>query len=747
MRQEEKNIRRKNTNDEDILEGFKLVWAYLSKNWKLVALIFFVTFLAGGFYIFCKMPVYQVSTSIMVKDLKKGGNILSEMSVFNEISTFDDVSTDNELDVITSLSLIKKVVAASQVNQSYRGFSFLKSEDLYGRSPIIMVDSLFDYDHQKYAYQINVEVEEDGFVDLQIMCEDTIVFDTTKAQFPLEVVTEDGPLELVCADYEKLKQFDEYEILISPTSSLAKSYQKNLNVQPMRRNSSILKLTLKTTNVDRGTKFLNNLVEFYNKSAMDEKNEVSQKTEEFISQRLEMLTKELGATEKNLESYKKREGLTDLSANAEMFFQQSAEYERQRVDNETQLNLVRYLKEYLSDDTKKGVVIPSNVGLSDNGLVTQINKYNEILLTRNRLMSSTSENNPVVSLHTSQMEALFDNIKLLLESVENGLVITQQDLDKQYEKYRSLVHNIPTQERMSIVIERQRHIQQELFILLLRKREENALALAATVNKAKVVEECHASSGPVEPKTVLVFTLCFMVASIISAIFLITKKAHTKTIESVEEYERIDATSLPLLSVVPSQKMKVKRNDDSVEAFRRLRANLTNLVKNDAGNGNVLLFSSYTPLEDVTYTAVQTALSLAASGKRCLLVGSDYSGLDENVKLNRSLNKQKLSEQIVSTSCESLELLPLDWSDTRCGDFISSDEFEQIVEQLRRDYDYVIFNSRPIEEASDVFVLNKMSDHTLYVFQIKKSLKEHLVTIDKCVEKGELKNLSIVLNS
>jgi uncharacterized protein involved in exopolysaccharide biosynthesis len=230
---------------------------------------------------------------------------------------------------------------------------------------------------------------------------------------------------------------------------------------------------------------------------MDEKNEVSKKTEEFIAQRLEMLSKELGATEKSLERYKKKEGLTDLSANAEMFFQQSAEYEHQRAENETQLNLVRYLKEYLMDDSKKGVVIPSNVGLSDQGLVTQINKYNEILLSRNRLMSSTSETNPVVSSLTTQMEALYDNIKLLLESVENGLQITQQDLRKLYDKYRGLVYNIPTQERMSIVIERQRHIQQELFVLLLRKREENALALAATVNKAKVVEECHASAVPV----------------------------------------------------------------------------------------------------------------------------------------------------------------------------------------------------------------------------------------------------------
>jgi uncharacterized protein involved in exopolysaccharide biosynthesis len=748
MRQEmDKGVKKTRIEEEDDwLDGLKLVLSYIAKNWKLVVSIFAITFILGGVYILCKMPVYQVTTSIMVKDLKKGGNILSEMFVFDEISTFDDVSTDNELDVISSLSLIKKVVAASQINLSYRGKSFFKSTDLYGNSPIVMVDSLFDYDKQLSSYIVELEVDEEGLVDLQVLSDDTVIFEAMKTTFPIEIITPEGPLELVCADFEKLKQFSEYEISIAPTASLAKLYQRNLIVQPMRRNSSILKLSLKTTSIERGTKFLNNLVELYNKSAMDEKNEVSKKTEEFIAQRLEMLSKELGATEKSLERYKKKEGLTDLSANAEMFFQQSAEYEHQRAENETQLNLVRYLKEYLMDDSKKGVVIPSNVGLSDQGLVTQINKYNEILLSRNRLMSSTSETNPVVSSLTTQMEALYDNIKLLLESVENGLQITQQDLRKQYDKYRGLVYNIPTQERMSIVIERQRHIQQELFVLLLRKREENALALAATVNKAKVVEECHASAVPVEPKAVLIFTLCFFFAGILSASLLFTKKARTKTIESVEEYERIEATQQPLLSVIPSLKNGGRKTE---EAIRRLRANLFSLMQKEEKqeDGYVISFISYRSGEGSTHTVQSTAKAMAAIGKTTLMIGADFPESEERVALENINSLEKLSKAIRNTQDEGVALLPVDWDDTRWGDFISSDQFAQMVKELRKKYDFVMFDSRPIEETSDAFVLNKISDQTLYVFQIKKSLKKDLKEIDKCVEKGELNNISIVVNS
>lgn len=749
MRQEmDKGVKRTRVEEEDDwLDGLKLVLSYIAKNWKLVVSIFAITFLLGGIYILCKMPVYHVSTSIMVKDLKKGGNILSEMFVFDEISTLDDVSTDNELDVISSLSLIKKVVAASQINLSYKGKSFFKSTDLYGNSPIVMVDSLFDYDKQHSAYLVELEVDEEGLVDLQVLSDDTVMFEAKKSSFPIEIITPEGPLELVCADFEKLKEFSEYEVAIAPTASLAKVYQRNLIVQPMRRNSSILKLSLKTTSIERGTKFLNNLVELYNKSAMDEKNEVSKKTEEFIAQRLEMLSKELGATEKSLERYKKKEGLTDLSANAEMFFQQSAEYEHQRAENETQLNLVRYLKEYLMDDTKKGVVIPSNVGLSDQGLVTQINKYNEILLSRNRLMSSTSETNPVVSSLTTQMEALYDNIKLLLESVENGLQITQQDLRKQYDKYRSLVYNIPTQERMSIVIERQRHIQQELFVLLLRKREENALALAATVNKAKVVEECHASAAPVEPKAVLIFTVCFFFAGILSASLLFTKKARTKTIESVEEYERIEATQQPLLSVIPTLKGGGRQTE---EAIRRLRSNLLSMMQEEEEQkerGKVISFVSYRPGEGSTHTAQSTAKAMAAIGKSTLIIGADFSMSEKKTPLENMNSFESLSKAIINTQDEGVSLLPVDWDDARWGDFISSDQFAQMVKKLREKYDFVMFDSRPIAEASDAFVLNKISDQTLYVFQIKKSLKKDLKEIDKCVDKGELKNISIVVNS
>ncbi len=724
--------------NRDNYDGYaqtKLYWMYVVENWKILAICFAVCIIGAVLYIGVSMPQYRVTSSIMVKDEHKGGDVTSVISVFEDINPLQNITIDNEVDVIRSVSLLKEVINRTQINKQIVGKRFLKKVDLYGCSPITLTDSLFNYKNQEFPYQIDVEVDEEGGFRILANANNEIILDTLCTQFPIDVVTPDGVITLSCNDSVKLFEYSEYEIVVYPATSLASIYKENfLVVSPSSKTSSILVLSLKTTNKERGVLFLNTLISCYNQSALNEKNEVSKSTEDFINQRIEMLSKELGTTEKDLEKYKKREGLTDVSSNAEVYVTQNAEYERKRAENETQLNLVRYLRDYLSDDSRKGTVIPSNVGLTDAGLVTLIDQYNEIVMSLNRFKMTTAQDNPVVMLKKSQMESLYTNVRLLLENVEKGLLITQQDLDKQNEKFKGLIYNIPTQERMFVEIERQRTIQQQLFVLLLQKREENALAMAATVNKAKVVEECVSSLKPVTPKKSLVMVVALMIALFVSFLILLVKRIRKKTVSSVKEFEIEEISALPVFSVVP------EAEENSVclnESFRRMRTSLL------AETPQSFVVASQTKGDGKTFVATQLAMSIAAMGKTVILVDFIRKQRDcecENFDILNTIEVQQ-------TEIQNMYHLQVELGLSMSSDLLSSQEFEDFLKDLKCKYGYVVIDTESMSERSDAYVLNRITDQTLYVFRLGYTDRKVFRNLEDSYENEELRNLLLVVNA
>ncbi len=724
--------------NRDTYDGYaqtKLYWLYFVENWKILAVCFAICIIGAVLYIGVSMPQYRVTSSIMVKDEHKGGDVSSVISVFEDINPLQNITIDNEVDVIRSVSLLKEVINRTQINKQIVGKRFLKKEDLYGCSPITLNDSLFNYKNQEFPYKIDVEVDEEKGFRVLANVNDEIILDSLYAQFPIDIVTPDGVITLSCNDSVKLFKFSEYEITLYPATNLASIYKEDfLMVSPSSKTSSILVLSLKTTNKERGVLFLNTLISCYNQSALNEKNEVSKSTEDFINQRIEMLSKELGTTEKDLEKYKKREGLTDVSSNAEVYVTQNAEYERKRAENETQLNLVKYLRDYLSDDSRKGTVIPSNVGLTDAGLVTLIDQYNEIVMSLNRFKMTTAQDNPVVMLKKSQMESLYTNVRLLLENVEKGLLITQKDLDKQNEKFKGLIYNIPTQERMFVEIERQRTIQQQLFVLLLQKREENALAMAATVNKAKVVEECVSTLKPVTPKKSLVMVVALMIAFSVSFAILVVKRIKKRTVSSMKEFEIEEISALPVFSVVP---IAEENNVCLNESFRRMRTNLLTETQ------QVFVVASQMKGDGKTFVATQLAMSIAAMGKTVVLLDFIKQHKDFECGKFDMLNRK----EVEPTEIQNMYHLQVELGLSMSSDLLSSQEFEDFLNGLKCEYGYVVIDTDAMSESSDTYVLNRIADQTLFVFRLGYTDRKVFRNLEDSYENEELRNLLLVVNA
>lgn len=344
----------------------------------------------------------------------------------------------------------------------------------------------------------------------------------------------------------------------------AKRYAAALSVEPTSKTTSIVIVSLKNTNKRRGEDFINRLIEVYNRNTNNDKNEVAEKTEEFIAGRIRIINDELFSTEKELETFKRDAGLTDLASDAQLAVSENSAYEKQRVENGTQLNLVRYLAEYISAPDKINAVLPVNVGLTDQSLSSLIGQYNEMVLQRNRLLRNSSESNPVIVNLDSGIRAMRENILTTIHSVQKGLLITKADLDRQASKFNRRISNAPAQERQFVSISRQQEIKAGLYLMLLQKREENSIALAATANNAKIVDEAMADNGPVSPKTKTIYMIALVMGMGIPVAIIYAMGLLQFRIEGRADVEKL--TSAPIIGDIPWPKKVTGKREASLSA-------------------------------------------------------------------------------------------------------------------------------------------------------------------------------------
>lgn len=227
---------------------------------------------------------------------------------------------------------------------------------------------------------------------------------------------------------------------------------------------------------------------------------MAQKTADFIEDRIGIINQELGSTETQLADFKQKSGLTDLTSDAKLALEENSKYEQLRIENQTQIRLVEFLRDYINNPANEQEVIPANVGLQDQNLSSVIDQYNTMLIERKRLLRTSSENNPAVVNMNTGIEAMRHNVQTTVASVLKGLQITRSDIDRQARKFEGRISSAPQQEKEFLTISRQQEIKAQLYIMLLQKREENAITLAATATNGRIIEEAQADKFPVSPK-------------------------------------------------------------------------------------------------------------------------------------------------------------------------------------------------------------------------------------------------------
>ena len=747
-------------NIQEILFRYLIHWP-----WFVVSVIICIVCAWG--YLRLATPVYNISATVLIKDDKKGGGAsmsseLEKMGLDGFVSSSNNV--DNEIEVLKSKSLAREVVNNLGLFVTYKDEDEFPNRELYRTSPVVV--SLTPQEAEKLSAPMEVEMTlfPNGGMDALITVKDKGYrkqFDKLPAVFP----TDEGTVaffeskDTLTTNQAKEESKERHiKAFINRPMSVAKGYIQSLSIAPTSKTTSVAVLSLKNSNTQRGKDFINKLLEMYNINANNDKNEVAQKTAEFIDERIGIISKELGSTEQDLENFKRSAGITDLSSEAQIALTGNAEYEKKRVENQTQINLVMDLQRYMQGNEYE--VLPSNIGLQDAASAGAIDRYNEMLVERKRLLRTSTENNPtIINLDTS-IRAMRSNVQATLDATLKGLQITKEDLAREANRYSRRINDAPTQERQFVSIARQQEIKAGLYLMLLQKREENAITLAATANNAKIIDEALADDNPVSPKRMMVY-LAALVLGVGFPVGIIYLIGLTKfKIEGRADVEKL--TSLPVIGDIPLADEKSgsiavfeNRNNLMSETFRNVRTNLQFMPENGK---NVILVTSTISGEGKSFVSSNLAISLSLLGKKVVIVGLDIRKPGLNKVFNLSRKEQGITQFLINPAVnlmdwvqpsdinKNLFILPGGAVPPNPTELLARDSLEKAIETLKANFDYVILDTAPVGMVTDTLLIGRTADLSVYVCRADYTRKAEFTLINELMENNKLPNLCIAIN-
>ena len=764
--------------------NFSAIFTMLVLNWQYFLFSLIIFFCGSLLYLRYAEPSYKMSARLLIKDdpnssHRNSTQMLSDMMEMGIMTNSSGI--DNEVEVLQSRVLIREVVKELNLYSEYRREGRIKDRLVYRTQPIIVELDPVHLDSLDKTFiegggvsSMNLTIRREGN---SCVVEGTIkqpnipgeeeTFSFTKAlnSLPAHYPTPLGTLTLSKSPIHDFDPKETYHVTIQPPMVVATNFLNAMTVEPTDKKTNIALVTLKDMNIQRGMDFLRLLADCYNRQANADKNEIALRTEEFINERMEKINVELGSTEGKMETFKREHSVTGTTVDASQAVHMSSEYSSRLAEVDAQIQMLDYLREYVNNPKNKNQIIPSIVGLTDGASTQLIATYNQKVQDRNHLLTAASEQAPQVQTLTETIEGLEISIKTALLQARRSADITRQGILAEYGKYQGQISNAPVQERVLNQIGREQNVKSEVYLLLLQKREENSIALAATADKGQLIDE-PLFEGKVSPKAPIIIIAALLLAFLIpfSLIWLISLFRYK--IEGHEDVARL--TTLPIIADVAVANDSAKtsagivvhenKNTQMDEIFRSLRTNIQFLLKE---NEKIILFTSSTSGEGKTFCAANIATSFALLGKKVVLCGLDirkpalgrlFGIPDTSLGITSLLTKDQvtlndLQGQIVKSGTNNnLDLLLAGPIPPNPTELLARDTFRQVIDLLKKQYDYVIFDTAPVGLVTDTLQIAAHANVSVLVCRADYTPKSSLALLNNMAKEGKLPNACVVLN-
>lgn len=727
------------------------------KNWYWFVLSCAVFGAIGLYTYFSTTKKFVVDASIM---LRSDDEALPKFELVTSMMGMGGTkSTEDEVELLTSRDILGPVVKELDLQTEYRKYDALKWVGQYPSHDLTVVYPPVYLDTVTRGVNIDVKVRKNDYVVKVKYGRWTRSRHKVKdLTTPFETCI--GMLSFAINNPEEVEVGDKYHMHTLPMLPLIGSYKKNIIAAPVRKESNIITISTTTDMPTRGRDFIRKQIEYYNMDAVLDKNIMASNTAAFIEERLRLIEQELAVAEKDVAQYKQRYDIVDLESEAVLALQEGAEYKKQVAEIETQLNLVGYIAEYVSDETKKNNLIPANIGVEDIALISLISEYNQLMLDRMRVRRTASDSNPVLNQMETQLTAMRENIITTISSLTSTLTIAKQDIERRQGTINTQRNNLPDQEQEFIEVMRNKVLKEELYLFLYKQREENALTLASTVTPAKVVNTPQMNPTPVAPRLSIIGLFCLILGVMFPlAVMIMYDIMNNRISDEARELER--RLKIPLGgSLVKNHHgghIAVREGENSVSAelFRTLRTNLRFMQPKDV-KCPVLLVTSSVNGEGKSYVATNLAISLTLLGKRVALVGLDirkptlaaYMNLPSQGCLTSYVAEDAytMEDLIVPSGIANLDVLPSGVVPPNPSELLQSEKLDQLFVELRQNYDYVVVDSAPVALVGDSYLLHRLVDMTIFVTRANYTAYDLIEFINQTHMQQRLPKMVAVLN-
>ncbi|WP_395059681.1 GumC family protein [Flavobacterium sp.] len=733
------------------------IFKYL-RQWKWFLLSVFLFLFLAKLYLRYSIPEYKSQTTLLIKRDESGG-MASELAAFEDLGLFSGPKKDidDEMEVLKSRSLIAKTIKEGKFNVSYVLEGRIKSSESYKENPI---DVDFKEKTEKFF-------EKDTTLSIKILSSKKFeLFNANNSRigdfnFGQVISSKELGDYVVNINHENAKDIN-YKISVKLESlkNATNKFKSKFQVATITKFTNVLEISFTDPVKEKSEDFLDKLVVIYNNDAIIDKNLISEKTAQFINDRLAIITNELDGVEKDVEKYKNKNNITDLPAEAELYLKNSSESNKEEIIVGTQLKVVGIMIDFMRKNNNDDI-IPANIVPEDNNSSTLIAEYNNLVIERNRVLKSSTLENPIVIRVNDKINFLKSSISESLNKLKSSLIIKNNAIINQGNIVGGRISQIPRQEREFRGIFRQQQIKEELYLYLFKKREETAITLAATAPISKVVDYAYSSDIPISPKGSLIFLVSLIIGLLIPfSIIYLLDLLDTK----VKNRHDLDAKlTIPFIGDVPhsddnNEIMQSGSRTSSAEAIRIVRTNLEFVLSNIETNdkAKTIFLTSTLPKEGKTFITINLAATIAISGKKVLLIGMDIRNpkLDEYVKLPArgltnflSTKDSDIKDFIVNQKgYENFDILPAGAIPPNPAELLMSKKVEAMFEQLKSEYDYIVVDTAPVSLVTDTLLISKNADAFIYVVRANYLEKASLRIPELLYKENKLPNMCVLLN-